>query len=44
MAMKLIATSAMEEFILWGLKQLVAKTESKADDELLILVEKALKG
>jgi hypothetical protein len=44
MAVKMMASAAIEEMILWSLRKLVQATDSKADDQLLAIVEKHLKG
>lgn len=43
LVMKLVTAQAIEDLVLFLLKKLAASTESKADDELLIIVEKHLK-
>jgi hypothetical protein len=44
MGMKLMAKEFMDDFILFVLQKAVKLTESKADDELVEMVSKHLKG
>jgi hypothetical protein len=42
MGMKLLAGPVIEKIVLWGLEKLVAHTDSKNDDQLLVIVKEAL--
>ncbi len=44
MLMKMLTTKAVEELVLFGLDKLAKATESKVDDELVAIVNKANKG
>jgi hypothetical protein len=41
---KLLTSRALEDFILFVAKEIVKRTDTKADDEFIALVEKHIRG